>query len=167
MLVVASDGDMQAQAYAGDILGLPAPDMVSVIRLGGGEALVAAGTVELPTSVIGPPASLWVSPDGHCTVVVETRGPRPVDRSDARLKDLPPGQAITVVDLLDPDRPHVVQYLTARNNPISVSTRADNALVAVAYDTSEAGGAPLDLYGFANGQLVVHPPRLTLPFNRA
>ena len=153
LLVVASDGDMQAAAYAGDILGPPERDVLSVIRLDAGNQPVAAGTVEVPNSVIGPPASLSVSPDGRYAIVVETRGLRPANRPDARLRDLPPGRAITVVDLRDPDRPLVAQQLTGRDNPISVSIRADGKWVAIAYDTSGAGGPPLDLYTFANGRL--------------
>lgn len=144
---------MQAAAYAGDVLGPPERDMLTVIRLDRGGQPVATGLVEMPNSVVGPPASLSVSPDGHYAVVVETRGPRPANRPDARLRDLPPGRAITVIDLRDPDHPQVVQQLIGRDDPISVSIRADGKLVAIAYDTSGARGSPLDLYRFADGRL--------------
>lgn len=153
LLVVVSDGDMQAQAYAGDVLGPPRRDMLSVIRLDRGGQPTMAGSVEVPNSVIGPPASISVSPDGRHAIVIETRGARPANQPDARLKDLPPGRAITVIDLSDPDRPLVAQQLIGRDNPISVSIRADGAQVAIAYDTSGKQGLPLDLYDFAGGQL--------------
>ena len=153
LLVVASDGDMQASAYAGGVLGPPARDLLSVIRLGDDQAPVAAGVVEVPNSVIGPPAALSVSPDGRYAIVAETRGPRPADRPDAWLQDLPPGRAITVVDLRDPNHPSVVQQLTGRDNPVSVSIRGDGGLVAIAYDTPNGEGMPLELYSFAAGRL--------------
>ena len=152
LLVVASDGDMQAQAYAGDSLGPPARDLLSIIRLDAGSPRLA-GSVEVPNSVIGPPASLAVTPDGRYAILVETRGPRPTNRPDARLEDLPPGRTITIVDLRDPDRPRVTQRTIGRAGPISVSVRPDGAQVAIAYDTAGRGGAALDLYTFANGRL--------------
>lgn len=154
LLVVASDGDMRAQAYAGDPLGPPAPDVLSVIRLNAGGIPSVAGSVEVSNSVVGPPASLAVSPDGRTAVVVETRGHRPADRPNARLKDLPPGRLVTVVDLAIPERPAVVQRFTGRGDPISVSFRPDGKLVAIAYDTSASGGVPLVLYDVAGGRLM-------------
>lgn len=62
LLVIASDGDMQAQAYAGDTLGIPARDTLSVVTLDSSPRL--AGAVAIANSVVGPPASLAVSPDG-------------------------------------------------------------------------------------------------------
>lgn len=144
---------MQAQAYAGDQLGSPAPDILSIIKLDRAGQPVLSGSVEVPNSVIGPPASLAVTPDGRYAIVVETRGNRPADQPDARLKDLSPGRAITIVSLRDPERPVVVQRLRGRENPVSVSIRADGALVAIAYGTASRTGTPLDLYDLHDGQL--------------
>lgn len=152
LLVIASDGDMTAQAYAGGTLGDPARDTLSIVRLDGTGPTVA-GSIEVPNSVVAPPASVTVSPDGRYAIVIETKGARPANRPDARLKDLPPGRAISVVDLRDPERPAIVQRLTGRDNPMSVSIRADGRLVAIAYDTASGKGAPLDFYAFANGRL--------------
>lgn len=52
---------------------------------------------------------------------------------------------ITVVDLHDPARPAVVQRIVGRADPLSVSFSPDGALVAIAYDTAQAAGTPLDL----------------------
>ncbi len=76
-LVVASDGDMQAQAYAGEPLGPPARDTLSVIGFGPNGQSRLSGSTDVPNSVVGPPASLAVTPDGRYALVVETRGPCP------------------------------------------------------------------------------------------
>ena len=147
-LVIASDGDMLAQAYAGDPLGPPARDALSILTFDGA-ARPRTITVPVPNSVIGPPASVAVTPDGRQAIVIETRGPRPA-RPAARLTDLPPGRVITVVDL---DRASVIQRIAGRANPLSVSISPDGRLVAIAYDTAKAGGAPLDLLDLAGGRL--------------
>ena len=152
-LVILSDGDMTAQAYAGDVLGPPTPDAVSVVTIDATGQPVLAGTAAASNSVVGPPACVAVTPDGHYAIVVETRGLRPSDRPDAKLADLPPGRAITVIDLRDPAHPAIVQRIGGRPSPISVSVSPDGRRAAIAYDTSKSKAAPLDVYGFVDGRL--------------
>ena len=151
ILVVASDGDMQASAYQGDRLGPQTPDLLTVIRLD--RPLTDARPVSVPVSnsVVGPPSALTLTPDGRYALVAETRG-RNTNGPDAKLAQLPPGRALTVVDLVDPDRPKVVQRLIGRENPLSVSVSPDGGRVAVAY-AGGAGGPPLVLYRLRAGRL--------------
>lgn len=154
VLVVASDGDMQASAYEGAPLGAATGDVLSVIRLDRPLAEARPGTVGVSNSVIGPPAALAVTPDGHYAIVAETRGPHPDHAPDAMLRDLPAGRVITVIDIENPDSPTVVQRLVGADDPLSVSVRGDGKLIAVAYDTTRHNEPPLVLYSFADGRLV-------------
>ena len=86
-----------------------------------------------------------VTPDGRYAVVVETRGPRPPGKADARFGDQPLGREIG---------PQVVQRLQSFEYPSSVSINAAGTLVAVAYDRHGAGGTtPLAIHRFQGGRL--------------
>ncbi len=155
MLVVASDADMLASAYIDGRLGPPGgPDVLSVIKLDRRPGEMRPATVEVANSVVGPPSSVAVTPDGRYAVVVETRGRRPAGKPDAVMRDLGVGRAVTVVDLIDTDHPKVVQQVQGPENPVSVSVSGDGALVAVAHGPPYAAkAAPLAIYRFGDGRL--------------
>ena len=160
LLVVASDGDMRASAYQGDRLGPATRDLLTVVRLDRPFAGARPATVAVRNSVVGPPCALALTPDGRYAVVAETRGRNSLG-SNAKLEELPPGRALTVVDLRDPDHPRVVQEIIGPENPLSVAVSPEGARVAVAY-SGEAGTAPLVLYSFRDGRLT-HPESPVVP----
>ena len=154
-LVVVSDTDMLPSAYIDGKLGpVAGPDQLSVLRLDRPTQAMVPATVDVTNSVIGPPSSIALTPDGRCAVVIETQGPRPAGQADAKRGDLPPGQTITVVDLADPDHPKVVQKAATFDDPLSVSINADGSLIAVVFKKSSKRTQPLlALYPLQQGKL--------------
>ena len=74
-LVVASDTDMLPSAYADGVLGSDVGrDELSVIQLHQPQGEMTTATVPVSNSVIGPPSSIALTPDGRYAAVVETRG---------------------------------------------------------------------------------------------
>ena len=154
-LVVASDTDMLPSAYINGKLGPAAgADQLSVIQLGPSWEGKKIAAIPVSNSVIGPPSSIALTPDGHYAVVIETRGPRPADLRKDKLNDLPPGRKITVVDLVDPLHPRVVQAFDGYDDPSSVSINAAGTLAAIVYkNASKVLHPTLAFYGIKNGQL--------------
>lgn len=154
-LVVASDTDMLPSAYIDGKLGpMAGPDELSVIRLDRSPAAMKPITVEVTNSVIGPPSSIALTPDGRYAIVIETQGPRPSELPDAKLSDLPLGRTITVVDLSDLDHPKVVQKIKGFDSPLSVSINADGTLVAVVFKKTPQRKQPLlAMYRLQQGKL--------------
>lgn len=159
-LVAVSDTDMLSSAYTDSNLGPDVgPDTLSVIRLDRPPTAMHAATVEASNSVVGPPAAVAITPDGRYAIVIETRGSRPEKKADATTSDLAKGGSITVFDLSDLDRPHLVQRVQGSEDPSSVSVSADGTLVAIAYGPNtfstspDAKPSPLVIYRFGNGRL--------------
>ncbi|WP_223654070.1 hypothetical protein [Hymenobacter psoromatis] len=153
-LLALSDADMIPAAYVTGQLGPPAgADALTVAAFDGHRAQpVSVKTLPISNSVVGPPASLALTPDGRYAILAEVLGPRPT--AQATLADLPNGRTLTVVDLADPQRPRVVQRLPGPARVSSVSISADGALVALAVNPRGDGtGTPLWLYHLAQGQL--------------
>ncbi len=145
---------MLASAYSNGKLG-PAvgPDVLSIIRLD--RAWVSpVATVEVSNSVTGPPAAVVVTPDGRFAIVVETQGSRPANKPDATMKDLAPGKKITVVDLVDPDKPTVIQQIESYERAVSVAINSAGTLVAVAFSPEKHTQVPLVIYHLRNGRLI-------------
>ncbi len=154
-LVAASDTDMLPSAYMDNLLGPYAgPDELSVIQLGEGLGHFTKATVPVSNSVIGPPSSIALTPDNRYGVVIETRGQRTDRRPEATLSQLPPGKKITVVDLVDPGRPKVVQSVDGFDDPQSVSINADGTLVCIVFKQVGTIRHPLlALYRLTHGRL--------------
>ena len=155
-LVVASDTDMLPSAYIDGKLGSEAgPDQLSVLRLDRPTQAMVPTTVEVTNSVIGPPSSIALTPDGRYAIVIETQGPRPAGQAAAKRSDLLPGRTITVVDLADPDHPTVVQKATIFDDPLSASINTDGTLVAVVFKKTPKRTQPLlAIYPFRQGKLL-------------
>ncbi|MEH2466527.1 hypothetical protein [Nostoc sp.] len=155
LLVSVSDADMVPSAYIDGNLGaVDGADALSVIRLD--RPLRELKAIEIPASnsVTGPPSALAVTPNGKYAIVIETLGRRTAGRSDQKLKDLPLGRTITVVDLSNPDRPRVSQQIEGFRQPVAVAINYNSTLVAVSYRPSGDGKTtPLAVYRFQNGKL--------------
>ncbi len=153
-IVSVSDADMLPSAYIDGKLGsVDGADALSIIRLDRPEREMLAVETSVSNSVIGPPAVLAVTPDGHYAIVIETRGPRP-EKADPRLNDLALGRTISVVDLSNLDQPKIVQRVQGLEQPLSVSINFDGSLVAVSYGSKGAGKTtPLAIYRFSGGKL--------------
>ena len=153
MLVAACDTDMLPSAYLGGPLGPEVgPDQLAVIRLDRPLASERAATVSVTNSVVGPPASVVVTPDGRYAIVIETKGPRPAGAT--KLSELPSGRAITVIELADPDNPHVVQKVEGFDNPLSLSINQSGNRIVVTYAPSDQPGVPpLAFYRVRDGRL--------------
>ena len=154
-IVAVSDADMVASAYLDGHLGpTQGQDALSVIPLNKPVSQLKAVAMEASNSVTGPPSSVAVSPDGRYAVVIETRGPRPADKADPRLGDLPPGKSITVIDLADADHPKLVQRLDGPERPLSVQFTRDGSRVAITYRPQDTNRSPLAIYRFDQGRLL-------------
>ncbi len=154
-LVAISDTDMLPSAYTDGLLGPYAgADELSVIQLDQPAGKMTKATVPVSNSVIGPPSSVALTPDGRYAIVIETRGPRPDRRPDASLKDLPTGKKISLVDLADPGHPTVVQNDDCYDDPLTVSISADGTLAAVVFKQVGPRKHPLlAIYFLKNGRL--------------
>ena len=154
LLVALSDADMVPSAYVDGQLGpVAGTDVLSVLTFDGQRAAPASQqALPISNSVTGPPAAVALTPDGRYALTVETRGPR--NGANTTLASLPQGRTLTVVDLLDPQHPRVVQQLAGPAHATSVSVSADGTLVALAVHPDGDGRAtPLWLYHFAQGRL--------------
>ena len=155
-LVVLSDADMVASAYADGKLGPAAgSDAMTVLTFDRTHAAPASrATLAVSNSVTGPPAPMAMTPDGRYAIVVETRGPRPPSGEDVGLANLSLARGITVVDLQDPVHPAVVQRLEGPRVAGTVSVSPDGRLVAIAVlPNGDGGPTPLWIYRFASGRL--------------
>ncbi|MFD2934354.1 lactonase family protein [Spirosoma flavum] len=154
-LVAVSDADMIASAYLDGHLGpTQGQDALSIIQLNKPVGQLKAVEIGASNSVTGPPSSVAVSPDGRYAVVIETRGTRPVGKSDPLFNDLPPGKVVNVIDLLDPDHPKQIQQIDGPERPLSVLFNNDGSLVAITYRPQDTNRSPLAIYRFDKGKLV-------------
>ena len=154
-LVVASDTDMVPSAYTDHLLGsYVGPDELSVLQLNQPAGKMTLASVSVPNSVIGPPSSIALTPDCRYAVVVETRGQRTNQQATATLSELPTGKKITLVELMDPGHPKVIQTLDGYDDPLSVSINATGTLAAVVFKQVGPVKHPLlALYPLKDGRL--------------
>ncbi|MBD0274636.1 MAG: YncE family protein, partial [Acetobacteraceae bacterium] len=103
----------------------PAPDTLSVIDLSANPPRVRA-EIQVPASVVGPPSSVAVSPDGRLALVTANQRHDPADPSK-----LIPGNSMAVVDLAsNPVR--VSATLNTGSGPAGVSINRAGTLALVA-----------------------------------
>ncbi|MCK8785996.1 YncE family protein, partial [Roseomonas sp. NAR14] len=108
----------------------PAPDTISIIDLAARPPRVAA-EIQVPTSVVGPPLSVAITPDGKLALVTANQR---VDPNDAT-KTVPDNR-MSVIDLTA-SPPRVVATLETGAGPAGVSINRAGTLALVAY--REAG----------------------------
>jgi DNA-binding beta-propeller fold protein YncE len=102
------------------------PDTVTVIDLGSYPPKVR-GQVEVPYSMIGEPTSVAVAHSGRFALVTASQKYDTVD-----VTKVVPDDKLSVVDLADPDRPTVIQTLSAGQGPSGVSINRNDTLAVVA-----------------------------------
>lgn len=154
-LLSVSDADMVPSAYVDGGLGpVEGEDVLSIIDLSKNPSDYRAVEIGASNSVTGPPSVLAITPDGRYAFIIETRGQRPTDKANPQIGDLPEGNLITVVDLLDKNKLVVSQKITGFPHPTSVSINAAGDVMAVAFRPADKQSSfPLVLYTFSEGKL--------------
>ena len=137
--VSANDGK-QVLADGKQIVPTPlVPDSISILDFGGGKLRVVA-TVAAPASVIGPPRSVAITPDGAYAIVTCAR------RVRADGKDIEPDDRVSVIDL---KAAKVVSTIQAGAGASGVAIDPSGRRVLIA---NRAAGT-LSLFAFAAGKL--------------
>ena len=121
----------------------PAPDTLSIIDLSANPPKVR-GEIQVPASVVGPPSSVAISPDGRLALVTANQRHDPADPSK-----LVPGNGMAVVDLSS-NPPRVLATLNTGSGPAGVSINRAGTLALVA---NRAEGT-LSVYRIQNGTTV-------------
>jgi DNA-binding beta-propeller fold protein YncE len=102
-----------------------APDTLSVIDLGARPPTLRA-EIAVPTSVVGPPSSVAITPDERLALVTANQRPDPADPGR-----LVPGQAMTVIDLTATP-PRILATLATGLGPAGVSINRSGTMALVA-----------------------------------
>ena len=154
LTVVASAAGAQVFVAAGDgkqvlvdgvqvVPSRPAADTVTVFTLAGDTPRVRA-TLTAPTSVIGPPCSVAVSPDGRYAIVTAAK------KVAADPAQLASDDTVTVI-ALSGARSHIVQTVRAGAGASGVAFSPDSRHVLVA----NRGAGTVSLFRFAGGRLTL------------
>jgi DNA-binding beta-propeller fold protein YncE len=106
----------------------PPPDTVSIIDVSQYPPKAIA-TVAAPTSVVGAPTSIWISPDESFVIVTAATKIEPQDPDR-----IVPDDRVSVLDLKT-SPPRVVQQITAGEGANEISVSADGTLALVANRT--------------------------------
>src|SRR5665213_3110448 len=102
------------------------PDNVAVIDLNHFPPKVI-GTVDVPTSLLGPPSSIAVAHNGSFALVTNAAKFDPSDATKFVLDD-----TVSVIDLKDPRHPTVVQTLQSGGGATGVCLNRSDTLALVA-----------------------------------
>ncbi len=140
VFVAAADGKQVLVDGVQTVPKRPAADTVTVFTYAGRKPHVLA-RLKAPTSVIGPPCSVAVSPDGRYAIVTAAR------KVAADPTQIEPDDKVTVVALKG--RPRVVQSTHAGAGASGVAFSPDGAHVLIA---NRAAGT-VSLFAFARGRL--------------
>lgn len=125
IVVTANDGKMVLENGSAVVRKQPLPDTVSVIDFTDG-ALKILGEVPAPASVVGPPPSVAIAPDGSFALVT---GAMKVDPADAT--KTVPDDKLSVLDLKS-SPPKVLATLQAGAGAAGVSINRAGTLALVA-----------------------------------
>ncbi|MDN4999667.1 YncE family protein [Bradyrhizobium sp. GCM10027634] len=125
IVVTANDGKMALENGSAVVRKQPLPDTVSVIDFTDG-ALKLLGEVPAPASVVGPPPSVAIAPDGSFALVT---GAMKVDPADAT--KTVPDDKLSVIDLKS-SPPKVLATLQAGAGAAGVSINRSATLALVA-----------------------------------
>ncbi len=143
--VVAVDGKVEMVNGAARVLANPAADTVAVIDLGANPPKLL-GEVEAPASVVGPPTSIAVTPDGALALVTANQKIDPADKTKTV-----PDNKVTVIDL-KASPPKVVQTLEAGAGAAGLSVNPAGTLAAVA----NRNAGTITVLAIAGGKVSVH-----------
>lgn len=133
-LVVASDADMVATAYADAKLDRIAgvEDALTTIALPLNPEQPEIGTVPVSNSVMSWPQIIAVSPDGNRAYVVEVRSHPPDGVQELETIDqMPEGSNLTVVDISQPAQPQLIETVDLGRNPEHISISPNGKFLAV------------------------------------
>jgi DNA-binding beta-propeller fold protein YncE len=108
------------------------PDSVSVIDLGHYPPRVI-GNVQVPAAMIGPPDAVAVAPGEKLAIVTAAQKFDPADPMHPAADD-----KVSVIDLTDPTRPHLLQTVSSGAGASGVSINRAGTLVLVAAKGEDA-----------------------------
>jgi DNA-binding beta-propeller fold protein YncE len=125
VVVSANDNKLTLIDGVQSVVANPPPDTVTVISLAGGSPRVA-GEVRVPTSIVGPPSSVAVTPDGSLAFVTAAQKIDPADRTKVI-----PDDTVSVLDLTaSPIAVLAALHAGAGASGVSVNHAGTLALVA-------------------------------------
>lgn len=144
-LLVLSDGDMLAAAYAGAALGESVGDALSFVDVSGGLEAPRVTRIGVSNGVPGAPGALAVSIDARFAYVAESRS-SPGEGAQT-FRDLAPGRLLQAVDTADPTAMRVIDTLALPREPdtVSLSPNGDWLAVALSGDRTRTPGEQLAL----------------------
>lgn len=140
-VISANDGKQVLVDGVQTVPARPAADSISIFKYRRGTARLVQ-TLRLPTSVIGPPASVAMTPDGHYAIISAAR------RVAADPTQIEPDDKVTVVSLTG-KRARIVQRTQAGAGASGVAVSPDGKTVLIA---NRAEGT-VSVFGFAKGRL--------------
>ncbi len=144
-LLVLSDGDQSATAYADGVLDRPdgVADTLTLVTSPAENCQTKA--VSVSNSVLGWPQAVAVAPDGKHAYVVETRSTPTMGKVKNVLKALPEGHFLTTIDLSDLGAPRVIDKRPVAVNPWTVDVSPDGKTLAVDTHQKDANLLLIDL----------------------
>jgi DNA-binding beta-propeller fold protein YncE len=154
-LVTVGDADMAASALATNDLGPrdeAVRDSLTVVSLPITEPLTKFAQIEVSNSALCPPTCLSVTRDGRYAFIVEYRGQAGPDAKT--VADLPIGNKLTAVDLINPLAPVICATAEVSKEPIAVAVHPDGDLVAV---VAQSPRQQIVIVPFKNGQFTGEP----------
>jgi DNA-binding beta-propeller fold protein YncE len=144
IVVSANDGKQVLVDGAQVVPAHPVPDSISIIDLDHGVPRIVQ-TLEVPTSVIGPPRSVAITPDGSYAIVTAAR--RIMRDDPGRIE---PDDQVTLVDLrAHPARVVAVVHAGAGASGVAIDPSGTRALIA-----NRAAGT-VSLFAIGKGTLTV------------
>ncbi len=144
-LLVLSDGDQSATAYADGVLNRPdgVSDTLTVVNSPSNG--IYTRSISVSNSVLGWPQALAVAPDGKHAYIVETRSAPKMGKVKDVLKDLPEGHILTTVDLSKIGAPEIIDQRPIAVNPWTVDVSPDGKTLAVDTHEKDANLLLIDL----------------------
>lgn len=128
LCVAATDNSLILRDGTNVVVPNPAPDTFVVLDLSGGYPRKLAEIPGVPTSVIGPPLSLALTPDSTVALDTSCMKDDPADPTGKQVFD----DRMTVLDLSEPSRPRVLATLQCGLGPAGVSINRQGTLALVA-----------------------------------
>ena len=123
--VSANDNKVTLNDGVQSVVSNPPPDTVTVLDLSGAQPKVV-GEVRVPTSIVGPPSSVAIVPDGSLAFVTAAQKIDPADRSRVI-----PDDTVSVIDL-KASPPAVLTTVRAGAGASGVSVNRTGTLALVA-----------------------------------
>ncbi|CAN5950783.1 unnamed protein product [Sphagnum jensenii] len=151
-LLVLSDGDQSATAYADGLLDRPdgVADTLTVVPCPP-EVDRPGRAIAVSNSVLGWPQALAVAPDRKYAYIVETRSAPMMGKVKDVLKALPEGHLLTTVDLSDLAALKIVDQRPIGVDPWTVDVSPDGKTLAVDTRQDDANLLLIDLVNGHSG----------------